>query len=184
MLRGSYLTETMRNHCAVILVALSVISAAPAYAQTQNKDILGDNYGIMVPEKGYKPSQPEPWLAPKYESPRGTVKRAHTETDERAIPERTGPCGFVCAPDRACIAEFADGVRIGKRRGRDFSRSCRTLRAPIRCLWAGGGQSCHLHGDLRQSIVGSRRAQSRVVSLSSISSSKALALRTAVKSLP
>src|SRR5262249_23409385 len=25
-------------------------------------------------EKGYKPSQPEPWLAPKYKSPSGTVK--------------------------------------------------------------------------------------------------------------
>ena len=26
----------------------------------------------MRPEKGSKPNQPEPWLAPKYKSPRGT----------------------------------------------------------------------------------------------------------------
>ena len=31
----------------------------------------------MAPEKGYKPSRPEPWLAPKYKSPRGTVKRVN-----------------------------------------------------------------------------------------------------------
>jgi hypothetical protein len=67
----------MRSHSTIILVVLSVISAAPAYAQ-QSSNILGDNYGgIMVPEKGYKPPRPEPWLAPKYKSPRGTVKRAN-----------------------------------------------------------------------------------------------------------
>jgi hypothetical protein len=54
-----------------IAIVLSAILAAPAHAQNS---ILGDNYSIMVPEKGYKPSQPEPWLAPKYKSPRGTVK--------------------------------------------------------------------------------------------------------------
>jgi len=68
----------MRCHSAIILVVLSVISTAPAHAQsTQNSDVLGANYGIMVPEKGYKPPRPEPWLAPKYKSPRGTVKRAN-----------------------------------------------------------------------------------------------------------
>lgn len=69
--RYSYVMESMRGPSLVTLVVLSAVSAAPAHAQ--NSNILGDNYSIMVPEKGYKPSQPEPWLAPKYKSPRGTV---------------------------------------------------------------------------------------------------------------
>jgi hypothetical protein len=63
----------MRGSSAIALLVLSVISAAPSHAQTSN--ILGDNYSIMVPEKGSKPARPEPWLAPKYKSPRGTAKR-------------------------------------------------------------------------------------------------------------
>jgi hypothetical protein len=35
---------------------------------------MSDNYSIMVPERGSKRELPEPWLAPKYRSPRGTVK--------------------------------------------------------------------------------------------------------------
>ena len=62
----------MRRPLLAIVIVVSVISAAPAHAQNS---ILGDNYNIMVPEKGYKPSQPEPWLAPKYKSPSGTVNR-------------------------------------------------------------------------------------------------------------
>jgi hypothetical protein len=54
-----------------IAIVLSAVSTAPAHAQN---GVLSDNYSIMVPEKGYKPSQPEPWLAPKYKSPSGTVK--------------------------------------------------------------------------------------------------------------
>ncbi len=62
----------MRRPLLAIVVVLSAVSTAPSYAQNS---ILGDNYSIMVPEKGYKPSQPEPWLAPKYKSPSGTVNR-------------------------------------------------------------------------------------------------------------
>lgn len=61
----------MRRPLLAIGIILSAISTAPSHAQNS---VLGDNYSIMVPEKGYKPSQPEPWLAPKYQSPRGTVK--------------------------------------------------------------------------------------------------------------
>ncbi|HZP71606.1 MAG TPA: hypothetical protein VFB29_16850 [Pseudolabrys sp.] len=57
------------------MAALAVCPVAQAYAQGgSGYSILGDNYSIMVPEKGAKPQQPEPWLAPKYKSPRGTVK--------------------------------------------------------------------------------------------------------------
>jgi len=54
----------------IVLVVLAVVSAAPAYGY----DIMSDDYSIMVPEKGARPKLPEPWLAPKYKSPRGTVK--------------------------------------------------------------------------------------------------------------
>src|SRR6185437_14022014 len=57
---------------------LAVVAAAPwtgALAQkSAGYDILGNNYNIMVPEKGVRREAPEPWLAPKYRSPRGTVK--------------------------------------------------------------------------------------------------------------
>jgi hypothetical protein len=56
----------MRKSSLVVLLTLTVaLSAVSAYAQSD----------IMVPEKGYKAEKPEPWLAPKYKSPRGTVKR-------------------------------------------------------------------------------------------------------------
>ena len=64
-----------RVHTLIVLVGLTAMFAMPARAQ---KDLMSDNYSIMVPEKGYKPSRPEPWLAPKYRSPRGTVKRVTT----------------------------------------------------------------------------------------------------------
>ena len=70
----------MREPSMMLLIVLSAALATPAPAQTGN--ILSDNYSIMVPEKGSKqkaskqkiskPEQPEPWLAPKYESPSGT----------------------------------------------------------------------------------------------------------------
>jgi len=59
----------------IVLLAMVAVFAGPARAQN-GYDILGDNYSIMKPEKGARPAQPEPWLAPKYRSPRGTVKHA------------------------------------------------------------------------------------------------------------
>lgn len=47
----------------VLLVLTSGLSVLPARAQPDD-----DRYNIMRPEL------PEPWLAPKYKSPRGTVK--------------------------------------------------------------------------------------------------------------
>ena len=63
----------MRTTWLIFLPVLLAVSVTPAFAQ-KNNDILGDDYNIMVPEKGAKPKLPEPWLAPKYKSPRGTVK--------------------------------------------------------------------------------------------------------------
>ena len=62
----------MREPSMIVVIVLSAVLTTPASAQTGN--ILNDNYSIMVPEKGSKRELPEPWLAPKYQSPRGTVK--------------------------------------------------------------------------------------------------------------
>ncbi|MGB6350026.1 MAG: hypothetical protein WBG10_08350 [Pseudolabrys sp.] len=59
----------------ILLFALTAMSVVPARAQAgRDYDIMRDDYSIMVPEKGVRPESPEPWLAPKYRSPRGTVK--------------------------------------------------------------------------------------------------------------
>jgi hypothetical protein len=66
----------MRGTCLLTILSLSAFSAVAAHAQSAGgSGILGDNYSIMVPEKGSRPQKPEPWLAPKYKSPRGTVKK-------------------------------------------------------------------------------------------------------------
>ena len=44
-----------------------MVAALPAHSQSDD-----ERYSIMQPEKGAKPARPEPWLAPKYKSPRGT----------------------------------------------------------------------------------------------------------------
>ncbi len=36
-------------------------------------NIMRDDYSIMAPERGSRVQTPEPWLAPRYDSPRGTV---------------------------------------------------------------------------------------------------------------
>ena len=58
----------------IMVLFLSALPAASARAQASGNSILSDDYSIMVPEKGSRREQPEPWLAPKYRSPRGTVK--------------------------------------------------------------------------------------------------------------
>ena len=66
----------MRTSLVAGMFVLAAASASPAFAQSgSGYSVLDDNFSIMVPEKGARPSQPEPWLAPKYKSPRGTVKK-------------------------------------------------------------------------------------------------------------
>jgi hypothetical protein len=64
-------------------VALALVfSALPAHAQSAEDE----RYTIMVPEQGAKPATPEPWLPPKYRSPRGT--RQHVRIPPApAVPE-------------------------------------------------------------------------------------------------
>jgi hypothetical protein len=50
---------------------------------------LNDHYQIIVPEKGSKLEQPEPWLAPKYQSPRGTVQDVRIPKSKIVRPPST-----------------------------------------------------------------------------------------------
>jgi hypothetical protein len=66
----------------VIAVMVSVTLAPIAQAQSAD-----DPYTIMKPEPGRKPQPPlEPWLPPKYQSPRGT--KQHIETRKPAPAPR------------------------------------------------------------------------------------------------
>ena len=71
-------------------LAISVLAvlSAPAYAQN-------DTYNIMKPEPGARSTTSEPWLAPKYESPRGTIQRPVAprppRVETRRIPDVPPP---------------------------------------------------------------------------------------------
>ena len=74
----------------ILLLVLSALGATPASAQSTNGyNILSDDYSIMRPEKGSRPELPEPWLAPKYKSPRGTVKHVTIPKSTIVTPPRT-----------------------------------------------------------------------------------------------
>lgn len=74
--------EAMRRQTIAKLVLLSALLAGPPLAHAQTID---NPYNILKPEPGaaphHKPQpQPEPWLPPKYQSPRG----AHLHRTPRA----------------------------------------------------------------------------------------------------
>ena len=75
----------MRRFLVITLLLLSALPATPTRAQGNNYDIMRNDYSIMVPEKGSRREQPEPWLAPKYKSPRGTVKHV-TIPKSKTVP--------------------------------------------------------------------------------------------------
>jgi hypothetical protein len=91
----------MREPSMIMLIFLSAALATPALAQTGS--ILGDDYQIMVPEKGSKRQaskleQPEPWLAPKYKSPRGTVQKVRIPKSKIVRPPSATDPGYVYVP--------------------------------------------------------------------------------------
>ena len=84
-----------RKPSVIMLIFLSAALATPAAAQ----NILSDHYHqIMVPEKGSKLEQPEPWLAPKYQSPRGTVQHVRIPKSKIVRPPSTTDPGYVYVP--------------------------------------------------------------------------------------
>jgi hypothetical protein len=93
----------MREPSMIMLIVLSAALATPAPAQTSN--VLSDNYSIMVPEKGSKQKQKvsqreqsEPWLAPKYKSPSGTVQQVHIPKSKIVNPPSATDPGYVYVP--------------------------------------------------------------------------------------
>jgi hypothetical protein len=138
----------MTRVCAytlIVLAGLTATLAAPARAQ---RDIMSDNYGIMVPEKGYKPSAAGALAGAEIQiAARYGEACDHSEADQRADAEYTGPSRFVRAPDRADVAEFADRVGIGSRRSRNLSGSRNALLSSGRRIRPGCRQQ--LHGYLR-----------------------------------
>src|SRR5262245_63760441 len=90
----------MRGPSMIMLIFLTAALAKPALAQTGNI-ILGDDYQIMVPEKGSKrqvskPEQPEPWLAPKYKS--GTIQNVRIPKPKSVRPLGNTDPGYVYVP--------------------------------------------------------------------------------------
>jgi hypothetical protein len=77
-----------RMPSVILLFGLTAILALPTQTALAY-DLLGDDYSIMVPEKGAKPKTPEPWLAPKYKSPRGTVKHVTIPKSTIVTPPNT-----------------------------------------------------------------------------------------------
>ena len=87
---------TMMRESSMILLIFAALATTPAVAQTGN--ILGDDYSIMVTEKGSKQDVPEPWLAPKYKSPRGTVDQVRIPKAKTVRPPRATDPGYVYVP--------------------------------------------------------------------------------------
>jgi len=77
----------MQRTCLIGLIAVATFaSTLPVRAQTTD-----DPYNIMRPEPGTRQPKPvEPWLAPKYQSPRGTQRHVrvplNSEPDVRVAP--------------------------------------------------------------------------------------------------
>jgi hypothetical protein len=117
----------MRKPSMIMLIFLSTALATPTLAQSG--DILGDNYSIMVPEKGSKRQvskreQPEPWLAPKYKSPHGTVKQVHTPKSRIVSPQRATVPSSVYVPQTGRTFQNLPTVGRGIETSQDRAIRC------------------------------------------------------------
>ncbi len=76
----------MQRYTLTALLALATIAAVlPAHAQSDD-----ERYTIMRPEKGARPEPKyEPWLAPKYKSPRGTREHVVIPQPAQTLQPRT-----------------------------------------------------------------------------------------------
>jgi len=80
----NYYMRLMKRSLYVFVALAFVLSAAPAHGQSGD-----ERYSIMRPEKDAKPAAPEPWLAPKYQSPRGTREHVVIPRSVPAPPRQT-----------------------------------------------------------------------------------------------
>jgi len=87
---------TMMRESSMSLLIFAALATTPTLAQTGK--ILSDDYQIIVPERGAKPDVPEPWLAPKYKSPRGTVDQVRIPKAKTVRPPRATDPGYVYVP--------------------------------------------------------------------------------------
>jgi hypothetical protein len=105
-----------RVSSVILLAVLTAVWATPTHAQKGNGyDILGDDYSIMRPEKGSRPALPEPWLAPKYKSPRGTVK--HVTIPKSTIvepPTTTVPPPIIVPQTGRALPNLSTGSGSGR----------------------------------------------------------------------
>jgi len=130
----AYLTGMTFGHWPIALaVASALLVAVPARAQSDN-----ERYNIMKPEPGTanknsrsrSKDNPEPWLTPKYQSPRGTRQQVTTPKavpspksqgstvppllyvpqTGRTLPNLPSPTGSETAQDRAARCAHQAGV--------------------------------------------------------------------------
>ena len=109
----------MHGPSIIVLIVLSV-ALATAATPAQTRNILSDNYSIMVPEKGSKQKQKvseqkaskekvsklkvsqreqsEPRLAPKYKSPSGTEQQVRIPQSKIVNPPSATGSGSVYVP--------------------------------------------------------------------------------------
>ena len=124
------------------------ILTAPALAQTAIS--LATITCIMVPEPGHKSSQPEPWLAPKYKSPRGTPQTCEAPDIRRSSRRRTRRSRrrSVCPPKPGGCCRTCPRCP-----GRDAGRRDRQDRA-LRCAHQAGvyGQAAGGRGNYARPV--------------------------------
>ena len=108
-----------------LLAVATFLSALPSRAQT-----VDDPYSIMRPEPGTRqPKASEPWLAPKYKSPRGTqqhVKRPRAAPPSAQATPQTSPPIYVpetgrLLPNLPALPGAAPG---GRETGQDRALRC------------------------------------------------------------
>jgi hypothetical protein len=112
----------MRKPSIIMLIVLAAALATPA-TPAQTRNILSDNYSIMVPEKGSKQKQKifaqkvskqkvskqkvsnqkvskreQPRLTPKYKSPTGTEQQVNIPRAKTVNPPRASGTGSVYVP--------------------------------------------------------------------------------------
>jgi hypothetical protein len=99
----------------LLVLAFVLALIAPSLARAQSKN---PNWVIMTPEPGRPHEVPEPWLPPKYKSPRGSrqhVKppRKHREADAPRVstppPPIVVPQTGVAVPNMPTIAPAGPG---------------------------------------------------------------------------
>jgi hypothetical protein len=117
----------MRESSMIMLIVLSAVLATPSLAQPGN--ILSDDYSVMVPEKGAKrqaskPVVSEPWLAPKYKSPRGTVQDVRIPKSKTVRSPRPTDPGYVYVPQTGRTFQNLPSTSPGPETFQDRAARC------------------------------------------------------------